>query len=123
MVPATPGALVGTWVAPGNIPTAYYPSLRFDAVGRFHLTDGCNDTGGGWSGSTRGALVMTNVGGITQMGCGQGEHGPFWDLVSAGPTRGFDNGLDRVDRAAFDGAELMLLDTDAVEVTRLVREN
>lgn len=102
-VPATAGALVGRWQPGTDYVTDPHVALAED--GSWTGTDGCNVADGTWRVGAEGRLVVTS-GRHTEIGC-EGE--PVPDLLA------------RSSRAGLDGAVLVLVDHDGVELARLER--
>ncbi|SIQ08743.1 META domain-containing protein [Cellulosimicrobium aquatile] len=101
--PATAGDLVGRWQPGTDYVTDPHVALVED--GSWTGTDGCNVADGTWRVGAEGRLVVTS-GGHTEIGC-EGE--PVPDLLA------------RSSRAGLDGAVLVLVDHDGVELARLER--
>ncbi|GAA1520183.1 hypothetical protein BJ978_001061 [Agromyces terreus] len=103
--PATSADLAGRWI-PAGISVSTDPHVEFMAGRAWRGSDGCNGQAARWTLESDGRMLTT--GGLsTSIGC-EGADVPGW--VSG--TR----------LVGFEGAELVLLDRDAVELGRLVRE-
>jgi len=104
LTPATAATLTGTWVpATGAMPMN--PHVTFEANGTSSGTDGCNSFSDRWVIGDGGRLLTTS--GVSSLiGC-DGAPIPEWVAVAQ--------------RAAFDGATLVLLGRDGHEEGRLAR--
>jgi hypothetical protein len=100
--PASDAELLGRWTPVVGSP-ATDPHVVFLESGTWTGSDGCNGVEGRWTTEGEGELLTTS-GGTTSIGC-EGAGVPYW---VAGARL-----------AGFDGAELVLLDTDGTVLGRL----
>jgi hypothetical protein len=104
LVGPTAPELAGQWFPAGATNGAF---LRFDEVGTWTGSDGCNQADGSWLVGTGGGFLATAPAVRTLMFCEGGA-----DVATQ---------ADLARRAAFDGADLVLLDSDGAELGRYYR--
>ena len=107
LLPADRTSLVGRWLPlpADDLQRPQQPMLELRADGTWTSSDGCNGSGGRWTAGD-GGRVLATAGLSTLIGC--------TNVNVAGDL--FD-----ADRAAFDGATLVLLDSNGTEIGRLVK--
>ncbi|MBG6053675.1 hypothetical protein IWX81_000065 [Salinibacterium sp. CAN_S4] len=99
----TPGSLEGQWAAEG-VDASLGAGVDFAADGTWTGSDGCNGGSGRWAADASGGFLATS-GVSTLMAC-EGALVPSW--------------VAQAQLAGFDGDVLVLLDSDGVELGRLV---
>ena len=107
--PASPDHLIGRWVAATD-PQSGYPYAEFTADGRWSATDGCHDNSGRWAIDANGTLLLTQHPQL-DYGCA--------DLPDYEPVLRW---IQLSSWLAAEGQELIAVDSDGVELGRLVRD-
>ena len=108
LTPETTEQLVARWIPLGfeGASGGIQPFVEFDASGGWTGSDGCNGAMGRWLLGAEGLFAAT-AGPTTLIGC-DGANVPGWTAAAR--------------LAAFDGAELVLLDAEGTELGRFTQD-